>query len=34
MKCRNSALNAQGLKVIIVVVQEGAMRIYSKLSLN
>jgi hypothetical protein len=28
MKCWNSALNAQGSKVTIVVVQEGAVRIY------
>jgi len=28
MKCGNSALNAQGLKVIIVVVQVGVLKIY------
>jgi len=28
MKCWNSALNAQGSKVIIVVVQEGAVEIH------
>jgi hypothetical protein len=28
MKCSNSALNAQGLRVIIVVVQVGAVPIY------
>jgi hypothetical protein len=28
MKCRNSAFNAQGSKVIIVVVEVGAVKIY------
>jgi hypothetical protein len=28
MKCWNSALNTQGLRVIIVVVQEGAVKTY------
>jgi hypothetical protein len=28
MKCRNSAFNAQGSRVIIVVVQVGAVKIY------
>jgi NADH:ubiquinone oxidoreductase subunit 6 (subunit J) len=28
MKCWNSAFNAQGLRVIIVVVQVGAVKIY------
>jgi hypothetical protein len=28
MKCWNSAFNAQGLKVVIVVVQVGAVKIY------
>jgi len=28
MKCWNSAFNAQGLKVIILVVQVGALKIY------
>jgi len=28
MKCWNSAYNAQGLKVIIVIVQVGALKIY------
>ncbi len=28
MKCLNSAFNAQGLRVIIVVVQVGAVKIY------
>jgi hypothetical protein len=28
MKCRNSVLNAQGSRVIVVVVQVGAVKIY------
>jgi predicted oxidoreductase (fatty acid repression mutant protein) len=28
MKCRNSAFNAQGSRVIVVVVQEGAVKLY------
>jgi hypothetical protein len=28
MKCRNSAFDSQGLRLIIVVVQVGAVRIY------
>jgi len=28
MKCSNSAFNAQGLRLIIVGVQEGAMKMY------
>ncbi len=28
MKCWNSAFNAQGLKIIIIVVQVGAVKIY------
>jgi len=28
MKCWNSAVNAQGLRVIIVIVQVGAVKIY------
>jgi len=28
MKCSNSAFNAQGLRVIIVVLQVGALKIY------
>jgi hypothetical protein len=28
MECRNAAFNAQGSKVIIVVVQVGAVKIY------
>ncbi len=28
MKCWNSAFNAQGLRVIVVIVQGGAMKIY------
>jgi predicted oxidoreductase (fatty acid repression mutant protein) len=29
MKCCNSAFNAQGSRVIIVVLQEGAVKIYA-----
>jgi hypothetical protein len=29
MKCRNSAFNAQGSRVIIVIVQVGAVKIYA-----